>query len=294
MSQPKESSNTKIQTQDAQGIFANDEFGLDQSDARGIFWRSFSLLGSMNYERMEGLGFLQAIMPELQKIYKDDEEGLKAAMHRHMAAFNMTVAPSPFVMGLTVALEESLKKDKDMDASSINALKVSLMGPLSGIGDTFFWGIFRILACSLAITFAQQGNPIAPVVLLLVFNIPNYLTRWYGLKIGYTQGSSMLNSLEKNGKMQLFMHCAGIVGAISVAAMIATTVVIQCPFQFAIADQTFAIQSYLDGIIPCLLPLVATLAIYHFIKKGVKTTYIIVGIIIIGFVLGLLGLVSLA
>ena len=37
------------------------------------------------------------------------------------------------------------------------------MGPLSGIGDTFFWGIIRILACALAIGFAKEGNPIDTV-----------------------------------------------------------------------------------------------------------------------------------
>ena len=41
-----------------------------KKDFRGVFWRSFTLLGSFNYERMEGLGFLYAIMPLLRKIYK--------------------------------------------------------------------------------------------------------------------------------------------------------------------------------------------------------------------------------
>ena len=33
-------------------------------------------------------------------VYKDDEEGLKQAMLRESAAFNMTIAPAPFVMGI--------------------------------------------------------------------------------------------------------------------------------------------------------------------------------------------------
>ena len=142
---------------------------LNQKDFWQIFWRSFTLLGSFNYERMEGLGFLFAIQPQLRKIYHDDNEGYKAAMHRHMEAFNMTVAPSPFVMGIALAMEENAKVDKDFDVTSINAVKVSLMGPLSGIGDTFFWGIFRVIACSLGISFAMQGNAIAPFILLIAF-----------------------------------------------------------------------------------------------------------------------------
>jgi mannose/fructose/N-acetylgalactosamine-specific phosphotransferase system component IID len=292
---PNENSeSTELSLNGEQDVFEGDEFGLNQKDARGIFWRSFSLLGSQNYERMEGLGFLYAILPELRKIYKDDAEGLKAAMHRHLAAFNMTVAPSPFVMGLSVAMEEDFKRNPEADPASVNSLKVALMGPLSGIGDTFFWGIFRILACSLALPFAQQGSPIAPLVLLLVFNIPNFLTRWFGLRIGYRSGAKAISSLEKSGKMELFMFCAGIVGAVSVAAMIAISVTITCPLQFTLGDQTFAIQDYLDEIIPCLLPLLATLGVYFSIKRGVKNSAIIIALVIIGFALGATGLISLS
>ena len=104
---------------------------LPKKEFKSIFWRSFTLLGSFNYERMEGLGFLYAILPSLKRIYKDDEKGLKEAMHRHMEAFNMTVAPSPFVMGLSVAMEENAKEDPEFDKGSINAVKVSLMSVFS-------------------------------------------------------------------------------------------------------------------------------------------------------------------
>ena len=263
-----------------------------KKDFRGVFWRSFTLLGSFNYERMEGLGFLYAIMPLLRKIYKDDDEGLKAAMHRNTAAFNMTVAPSPFVMGTTIAMEESAKEDPNFDVSTINAIKVSLMGPLSGIGDTFFWGIIRILACALAIGFAKEGNPIAPFILLLVFNIPNVLTRLITLDLGYNKGAQILSEMEKTGRMALFTHCAGIIGAMSIGCMIAMWVSINCPLQFTLSGSEIIIQDYLNQIMPKLLPLACTLGVYGAIKKKVKVQYVIAGIVVIGFVLGILGLIS--
>lgn len=265
---------------------------FSKKDFRGVFWRSFTLLGSFNYERMEGLGFLYAIMPLLRIIYRNDDEGLKAAMHRHIAAFNMTVAPSPFVMGTTLAMEERAKEDPEFDVSTINAIKVSLMGPLSGIGDTFFWGIIRILACALAIGFAQEGNPIAPFVLLLVFNIPNVLTRLVTLNLGYHRGSAILADMEKTGKMQMFTHCAGIIGAMSIGCMIAMWVSIVCPLQFTISGSEIIIQEYLDQIMPKILPLGFTLGIFACIKKKYKVIHIIAGIVVIGFVLGIFGLIS--
>ena len=50
---------------------------LSKKEFKSIFWRSFTLLGSFNYERMEGLGFLYAVLPSLKRIYANDPEGLK-------------------------------------------------------------------------------------------------------------------------------------------------------------------------------------------------------------------------
>ncbi|MEC2224607.1 MULTISPECIES: PTS system mannose/fructose/sorbose family transporter subunit IID [Heyndrickxia] len=265
---------------------------ITKKDFRKTFWRSFTLLNSFNYERMEALGYMFSIMPELKKIYKDDPEGLKQAYHRHMEAFNMTIAPAPFVMGISVAMEEQAKEDPNMDRSSINAVKVALMGPLSGIGDTFFWGIFRIIACSIGVSFAKQGNILAPLIMLILFNIPTFLTRWYGLKIGYAQGSKILSDLQESGKMQLFTYCAGIVGVMAIGCMIASQINITSPLHFSIAGQKVVIQTYLNQIMPKLLPLLTTLGIFWAIKKQIKVTKIITFIVVIGFILGVFGIIG--
>ncbi len=270
----------------------NEKYGITKKDMNQIYWRSFTLLGSFNYERMEGLGFLYALMPTLKKIWKDDEEGYREALHRHIAAFNMTVAPSPFVMGITLAMEQMAKEDKDFDKSSINAVKVSLMGPLSGIGDTFFWGIFRVIACALGVSFASQGSILGPIMLLLTFNIPNFLTRYYGLKLGYNNGTAMLTDLQKSGKMALFTYCAGIVGVASVGCMVALWIGIESPLVFTIAGSEIVVQSYLNDIFPQLLSLIATLLIYRALKKKVNIMTIIIFTIIVSFISGVLGILA--
>ena len=52
--------------------------------------------------------------------------------------------------------------DKNFDTSSINAMKVGLMGPLSGIGDLFYWGTFCVVAAGIGIGIASTGNRSAP------------------------------------------------------------------------------------------------------------------------------------
>lgn len=130
-------------------------------------------------------------------------------------------------------------------------------------------------------------------IFLLVFNIPNVLVRWLGLDLGYSQGSSFIERLEKSGQVKLVTHCAGIIGAVSIGTMIAMWVSISCPLEFTLSEMTITIQEYLNQITPKLLPLVCTLAVYGCIKRGAKVAMIIVGIVVIGFILGVTGLIAM-
>ena len=75
--------------------------------------------------------------------------------------------------------------------------------------------------------------------------------------------------------------------------MIAMWVSINCPVEFTIAKNAIVLQDYLDMLLPKLLPLAFTMGIFAAIKKNIKVTKIIVGIVLIGFVLGLLGIISM-
>ena len=55
---------------------------------------------------------------------------------RHTTWFNATMHINNFIMGLVASMEKQNSEDENFDASSITAVKASLMGPLSGIGDS--------------------------------------------------------------------------------------------------------------------------------------------------------------
>ena len=97
-------------------------------------------------------------MPFINKFYKNDEEGKKAALTRSMSYFNTTITLSTFIMGLVASMEKKNSEQKDFDASSINAVKSSLMGPLAGIGDSIFWGVLRVIAAGIAVGLGMTGN----------------------------------------------------------------------------------------------------------------------------------------
>ena len=82
------------------------------------------------------------------------------------------------------------------------------------------------------------------------------------------------------------------VGVIAVGCMIATQISLACPLEFTISGTTIVLQEYFDQILPKLLPLASTLIVYYFLKKKVKVSHIMCGLIVIGFICGVLGILG--
>lgn len=263
---------------------------ITRKDLMKVFWRHFTLLGSLNYERMEGLGFCYSVIPALKKIYGNNDSKLKEALSRHLEAFNITTACSPFVLGITIAMEEQNSRMENFDVSTINAVKAALMGPLSGIGDTFFWGVFRVVAAGIGVSFAAQGSVLGPLIFLLLYNIPNLLVSYYGLFIGYREGSAFLHKMSRSGKTGLITYCASIVGVCVIGAMIASMLDITTPWVVNIGQTHIAFQDIFNQLLPKLLPLLTTLTFYICLCKNVRISKLILIAAILSFACGVFGL----
>lgn len=187
-------------------------------------------------------------------------------------------------------MEEENAKNPDFPTSSINNVKTSLMGPLAGIGDSFFWGTFRIIACGIGIYLGQKGSLLAPIALLVAYNIPHILAKYYGLMLGYKSGASYLMKAYENGVMEKINFAASVVGLMVVGAMTATMVDIKTTLQLGVGESAMPLQDIFNTILPNLLPLLATLGVLKMIKKGVKTNYILYGSLVVGMILSFLGI----
>lgn len=262
---------------------------ITKKELMSAFWRSFTMQASWNYEKMMAGGFAFAMIPALKKIYPNKED-LAEALKRHLEIFNTTPQISTFIIGLAISMEEENAKNNDFPSASINSVKTSLMGPLAGIGDSFFWGTFRIIACGIGIYLGQKGNLSAPIALLVVYNIPHFLAKYYGLVLGYNSGASYLMKAYKNGIMEKINFMASVVGLMVVGAMTATMVDITTKVQFGVGESAMHLQEIFDTILPNMLPLLVTLGVLKLIKKGVKTNYILYGSLIIGMLLSILGI----
>ena len=262
---------------------------MTKQEFKSGFWRSCALQGCFNYERQQGLGFGYAMIPHLRRIYKDDEEGFKAALKRHLTFYNITPQCTTFVQGIAVAMEEEASENKEFDASSINAVKTALMGPLSGIGDSIFWGTLRTIGLGVGLSFCMQGNILGPIMFLLIHNIPHWIVRYKGLEIGYTQGMNFMENATESGVLEKFTVAAKILGATVVGSMIATMISFTTTITLNMGNyQTLALQSVFDQIMPKFLPMVLAVTCFQLIRKGKKTTTVMLILFLAAFVIAFL------
>ncbi len=256
---------------------------LNKRDIRSIFLRSLVLEANFNFETWQNTGFAFAVIPALKKLYIT-KESMAAALKRHLTFFNTSPYGSTLILGITAAMEEQNSLDADFDEESINSVKLGLMGPLAGVFDSLFWGTFKVIAAGVGTSLAIKGNLMGPVLFILIFNVPHLLLRYNLTFIGYNAGTRFLQNLAKNNVMDRLTKGASILGLMVVGAMPATLIAINTPITFGSAKSAITLQSVLDQIVPSIIPLGLTFLVYFFVRKQVKTTYLLLGLLVLGFV----------
>ncbi len=263
---------------------------IEKKDLHSIFLRSMHMDASFNYERMQSLAFSYTMAGVLEKLYPDIEDRKKATK-RHLEMFNCTSATSPFIAGVITSMEEKKANDPSFDESSINTMKVGLMGPLAGIGDSIFWGSLRVIATGIGVSFAKQGSILGPILFLLIFNIPNFLVRYFGTILGYKAGVSLIGNMASK-LMETITYSINILGNVVIGGMVASMVIINIPLKISGGTNAQTVQSLLDSIMPALLPLLLTFFISKILKKGVKVLYILLGIVVISILGAVFGFLA--
>ncbi|MES2274863.1 MAG: PTS system mannose/fructose/sorbose family transporter subunit IID [Bacteroidota bacterium] len=266
----------------AEDIIQGNKHTLSKSLIRKLFFRSLTLEANFNFETWQNTGFVYAIMPVLKKVYTT-KVAMAAALKRHLQLFNTSPYGSTLIIGITAAMEEQNSADKNFEPESINSIKLGLMGPLAGVFDSLFWGTFKVIAAGVGASLAIKGNMMGPLLFLLLFNIPHLVLRYNLTFIGYNAGTTFLQNLSQNNVMDRLTRGAAILGLMVVGAMPATLMAIKTPLTIGTGNGSVAIQSILDQIVPAIIPLGLTFLVYYFVKKSVKTTYILLGLLVLGF-----------
>lgn len=88
----------------------------------------YSLESPNTFERLQAVSFAYTVSDSLQKIYKDDQEGLKDAMKRHLEFFNTEGTVGSLIVGIVLALEEKKKIRRQRRSRNDCQLKIRFDG----------------------------------------------------------------------------------------------------------------------------------------------------------------------
>lgn len=256
------------------------------------FWGGWCMQTNWNYERQMNTAFMWGISKTLDRLYPDPDE-IEKKKERYNAAlefFNITPQMGAFVIGLTAAMEEEYAEKPDtFNPKMISSIKTALMGPLSGIGDSLFQGTIRIIAMSIGISLAQQGNILGPILAMLISIGTSFPITWYGAKWGYLKGQELIRQISESNLMDKVMYACSVAGLMVVGGMAATLVNVTTPLAFG---ESLILQNVLDGIMPKLIPLLLTGLMYWFVKKGVHPIVIVIACFAVGIVLNYFGILA--
>ena len=160
---------------------------------------------TFNYDTQLAPAVVFGIGPLLRKIYKDDDEYVEA-LNNHYKYFNTMPWLANIVLGATLALED---KEGISSLDAVQNIKVSLMGPIAGIGDTLFWTLLPTIMGSIAGYMALEGNPIG-VILWLIINLIFIGIRTQLMWIGYREGTKLITKV--GGKLARITDAASVLG----------------------------------------------------------------------------------
>ena len=157
--------------------------------------------------------------------------------------------------------------------------------------STFFGGA-AILAAGIAIGMASTGSLLAPIVFIVLYNVPSIICRYYMTYLGYTMGSSFIERIYNSGGMRILTKAASTVGLMMVGGMTASNVRFATKLSITIpGGAPIMIQSYLDQLFVGIVPLALTLGCLYLLNKKVNVNVVMVAVLCLAMVFALVGIV---
>lgn len=296
---------------------------LTKADRFKMFLRSYFLLSSFNYERMQNGGVVYTLIPAIKKLYSSKADRA-AALKRHLEFFNTHPFMANPIFGVTLALEEERANGANVDDAAISGVKIGMMGPLAGAGDPLFWFTLRPIMLSLGASLAVSGNVAGPFVFFILWNIMAAAVKWYTQEFGYRAGTAITDDLS-GGLLQKVTRGASMMGMFVIGSLIQRWVSITfTPVVSTVKQQKGAyidwkklpagakglkeaftqyaagrslsetkvttLQDNLDQLVPGLAALGLTFLCMYLLKRKVSPIVIILGIFVLAIVFHVIGL----
>ncbi len=145
------------------------------------WFRLFSIQGSWNYDRMQGIGAAFVIEPLLRSLDDSPGDRYHDALKRAAGFFNA----HPYLAGFAIGAVARAEHD-GAPAADIERFKLALSGPLGSVGDRLVWAGALPVASGIGLALVTVTPwPVAAVVFLILYNAVHLTLRSWGLRSGW-------------------------------------------------------------------------------------------------------------
>ena len=269
---------------------------LTNKDINNLWTRwEFYCESQNSFARLQGPAFALAMDSVLKKVYANDEESYKEAFSSHCQFYNTSGIAGGLINGIVASMEEERGMgNKEITREAINSIKVGLMGPIAGVGDTIDWSTIKIIMLALFIPYCQAGALWAPWVYFVVSSVFWYVEGNLYTKLGYKYGVEAASKILGSNLVKVVFSCAALAGYFMVGGLSAS----YCNVMLGLTITTqsglvMGLQAdVLDKILPGILTLITIFGVYKYLSnKGsmIKATWILLAI---SLVLGGLGILA--
>lgn len=229
-------------------------------------WMMYNLV-AMSFEFLEAMGFALSMEPVADKLYKDQPEKKKEMLERHTAFYNTEPQVGALINGIAVGLEEQKALgNAGITGELINSLKIGLMGPLAGIGDSMVPGMLIPILLSIGMGLSANGSILGVLFYIVAFNSVVYLGSRYLFFKGYELGAESVDVFTGE-KAQQITKAITVLGMTVIGGVAASYVNLEIPAKFALTGTEIDVQAILDGIFPKLAPLAVIFASWYLMAK---------------------------
>lgn len=263
---------------------------LTKKDLNKCWW-IWELTSEMclSYERLMSLGFCHAMVPIMKKLYGDDKEELSKGLTRHMSFFNTENQFGALIPGMVASIEEERANGAPYSDEMIDSLKVGLMGPLAGIGDTVTQGLVKTILLAICVDMGLKGNIVAPLIFFVLYTAYILGMGRFMFNTGYRLGRNAFSSVKDSNLIRKLTDCMSVLGMTVAGCMISNYVGIETGLAFNFGETQVILQDILNEIMPGLLSVAGVFILYGLTKKNVSVIKIIVGIAIVGILGAVIG-----
>ena len=234
-------------------------------------WIAYSQhnLTSMSFDRLQAFGYCWSMLPVINELYKDPQE-IKQAMKRHSAFYNTEPQMGVIINGITIGMEEQRANGEPIDDTTINSIKLGLMGPIAGIGDSMIPGTFIPILLSIALLLSTNGSPVGAVFYIITYISLICFGSYKLFYMGYHLGLDAV-TLFTSDKAYRVREGISRLGILIMGGIAAAYVNLNTTLSFQQNAVNIQVQTLIDNIFPKLLPLLAVLLCWYLMsKKGVS------------------------